>query len=179
VKSRSWPTSKPCSTPSIYRKKIDYLRFFWFRDNDPNKKLVPHRAAVHIFGNRLSPAIAILGLRHTTAHPSAHAHPGAREFILNSFYVDDGLGAADTADQAINILKDARTILGRYNIRLHKIASSSETVLRTFPTSELAKDVDVIDLDRNPLHRSLGVSWDLKRDCLLIKFDLQEKPFTR
>ncbi|KAF2347858.1 Retrotransposon Pao, partial [Trinorchestia longiramus] len=106
-------------------------------------------------------------------------YPEAQRFILNSFYVDDGLGSAETPEQTIQILTGARSILERYKIRLHKIVSSSDEVMRAFPSSELAEDTEIVDLDHAPLHRSLGVFWDIKRDLLIIKPDLEEKPFTR
>jgi len=35
----------------------DYLLFYWFQDNDPNRNITQYRANVHIFGNCYSPAI--------------------------------------------------------------------------------------------------------------------------
>ncbi|CAN2387365.1 RNA-mediated, partial [Pristimantis euphronides] len=29
----------------------DFLRFFWFRDNDPTKDIIEYRMKVHVFGN--------------------------------------------------------------------------------------------------------------------------------
>ncbi|KAF2344785.1 Retrotransposon Pao [Trinorchestia longiramus] len=138
-----------------------------------------HRCSCSIFKNRPLPAIAIYGMRHATSHPSAHMYPEAQKFILNSFYVDDGLGSAKTPAQAIQILTRARSILERYKIRLHKIVSSSDAVMRAFPQSELAEDTEIVDLDRASLHRTLCVFWDIKRNLLIIKPDLEEKPFTR
>ncbi|KAF2357385.1 Retrotransposon Pao [Trinorchestia longiramus] len=163
----------------LTKEDQDYLRFYWFAHNNPSNGLIPHRATVHIFGNRPSPAIAIYGMRHATSHPSAHMYPEAQKFILNSFYVDDGLGSAETPEQAIQILTGACSILERYKIRFQKIVSSSDEVMRAFPPSELAEDTEIVNLDRTPLHRSLSVLWDIKRDLLIIKPDLEEKPFTR
>jgi limonene-1,2-epoxide hydrolase len=93
---------------------------------------------VHIFGNRPSPAIAIFGLRHATKRLAANCSTVARNFIRRNFYVDDGLGCADTPSEAVQILKEPRTILAHYNIHLHKIAASSSEVLAEFPESEKA-----------------------------------------
>ena len=41
----------------------DYVRFYWFQNNDPCKPLVQYRANVHVFGNKSSPAIANHGLK--------------------------------------------------------------------------------------------------------------------
>ena len=40
-----------------------YLRFFWYDNNNPQQSMVEYRMTVHIFGNRLSPAVATYGLR--------------------------------------------------------------------------------------------------------------------
>ena len=41
----------------------NFMRFFWFKDNNPDNPLVQFRANVHIFGNKSSPSVAIAGLR--------------------------------------------------------------------------------------------------------------------
>lgn len=41
----------------------DFLRFLWFRNNDPTSDIVDYRMRVHLFGNSPSPAIAVYGLR--------------------------------------------------------------------------------------------------------------------
>jgi hypothetical protein len=41
----------------------NYLRFLWYRNNDPEQNLIEYRMRVHVFGNSPSPAIATLGLR--------------------------------------------------------------------------------------------------------------------
>ena len=43
----------------------NYLRFLWYRNNDPDDELVDYRMRVHVFGNCLSPAVAAYGLRKT------------------------------------------------------------------------------------------------------------------
>ncbi|KAJ8356530.1 hypothetical protein SKAU_G00193240 [Synaphobranchus kaupii] len=37
----------------------DYLRYFWYEDNDVNKNMVEYQMKVHVFGNSPSPAVAI------------------------------------------------------------------------------------------------------------------------
>lgn len=156
----------------------DFVRFYWFRDNNPTYPLVQFRARVHIFGNTASPAIANFGLRYTARQSATDAFPKSKQFIEENFYVDDGLGGADTAAQAINVLQGARSILQRFNIRLHKIASNSKEVMGAFPTSELV-DVATIDLREPNIHQTLGVSWDLATDHFTFKVSIPDRPFTR
>ena len=42
-----------------------FLRFLWFKGNDPAKEIVENKMTVHLFGNGPSPAIATCGLRKT------------------------------------------------------------------------------------------------------------------
>ena len=42
-----------------------FLRFLWFRDNDPKQPVIEYQMNVHLFGNGPSPAIATYGLRKT------------------------------------------------------------------------------------------------------------------
>lgn len=40
----------------------DFLRFLWFKDNDPLQEIVEYRMTVHLFSNGPSPAVATFGL---------------------------------------------------------------------------------------------------------------------
>jgi hypothetical protein len=158
----------------------NFLRFFWWAKNDHNRELIEYRANVHIFGNRSSPAVATFGLRFAASDDAAT--DDARKFVRDNFYVDDGLGCADSVDDAVKVLSETKEILGRFNIRLHKLASSSKSVLQAFPESEVAT-VDLVtmgdDTDPTPLQRTLGVGWDVRSDRFVVKTDLVSRPFTK
>ncbi len=72
----------------------DFLRFFWHKENDPNKEVVEHRMKVHLFGNTSSPAVATTALRLTARTEERNCGTDAREFVERDFYVDDGLKSA-------------------------------------------------------------------------------------
>ncbi|XP_071944729.1 uncharacterized protein [Antedon mediterranea] len=59
----------------------DYLRFLWFRNNDPESDIVDYRMKVHIFGNAPSPAVATFGLRKTAQFASKRFGEDARKFV--------------------------------------------------------------------------------------------------
>lgn len=161
----------------------NYLRFYWFKNNDPSEKIVVHRAKVHVFGNTSSPAVATTCLRRAVCEPCndpeyAPHVKAAQEYVLSHFYCDDGLGTAPSVETAIGILKTSRYLLSRYNIRLHKIVSNSSELLAAFPESEKACP-DQISLSDHPTHRTLGLAWDIKTDSFLIKVKVPDRPFTR
>ena len=101
-----------------------FLRFFWFQDNDPLKPLVEYWSRVHLMGLTSSPTVAKLCLRYAAMHdpppPAAWIReddlldPAQRrrsresdpteDFIVDGFYVDDGLASAETGSAAKDLL---------------------------------------------------------------------------
>ncbi|XP_073772958.1 uncharacterized protein [Danio rerio] len=108
----------------------NFLRFLWFRNNDPSEDIVEYRMRVHVFGNSPSPAVAIYCLRQSVKD----GDPDVRSFVNRDFYVDDGLKSLPTEKAAIDLLKNTQRILAGSNLRLHKIASNSTEVLKAFPS---------------------------------------------
>ncbi|KAI3374200.1 hypothetical protein L3Q82_006054 [Scortum barcoo] len=58
----------------------DFLRFLWFKENDPNQEIVEYRMKVHVFGNSPSPAVAIYGLRRAAEHGAGEYGMDAKHF---------------------------------------------------------------------------------------------------
>lgn len=159
----------------------DFLRFLWFRDNDPDKQIVDYRMKVHVFGNSPSPAVAIYGLRRAVLLGEDKHDTEVKQFVIRNFYVDDGLASFPSSEEAITVLKQTKEILAESNIRLHKIASNSRKVMEAFCHNDLAKDLQDIELpsDPLPLQRSLGLMWNLQTDTFTYYVSKEEKPFTR
>ena len=159
----------------------NFLRFLWFRNNDPTDVVVEYRMRVHVFGNSPSPAVATYGLRRAALHGEEEFGHAAKEFVHREFYVDDALKSLPSVSQAVNLLTAARGMLAMSNLRLHKIASNCPAVMQAFPSSEYAKDLKDLDLetDSPPMQRSLGLNWDLSRDTFTFRVANTNRPFTR
>ncbi|XP_060078081.1 uncharacterized protein LOC132557590 [Ylistrum balloti] len=87
-----------------------------------------------------------------------------------------------TVTEAVDVLKRAqRALLEGGNLKLHKIASSSEKVMSQFPAADLAKTLEPLDLthDELPLHYSLGMAWELSTDTFTYHTSENQKPFTK
>ncbi|XP_014676742.1 PREDICTED: uncharacterized protein LOC106816632 [Priapulus caudatus] len=156
----------------------DFLRFLWYRDNDPNLDLIEYRMRAHVFGNSPSPAVATYCLRETVKDAAGDVS----EFVKENFYVDDALTSLPTARQAIDIMTQTQQVLkAQGNLRLHKIASNSTEVMQAFPEQELAEEFKSLSLDKDPLpvQHSLGMSWDLNADHFTFDVQLEVKPNTR
>lgn len=159
----------------------NYLRFLWFENNDPSKRVTEFRMKVHVFGNSPSPAVAIYGLRRAAELGEEEHGSDAKQFVFRNFYVDDGLTSVSSEGGAIDLLKRTRNMMAESNIRLHKVASNSNHVMDAFLPEERANDLKDLDLgvDPLPLQRSLGVSWNLQTDSFTFQVAEHVKPFTR
>ncbi|XP_053387241.1 uncharacterized protein LOC123539924 [Mercenaria mercenaria] len=154
----------------------NFLRFFWYEDNDVEKPLIEYRMARHVFGNSPSPAIATYGLRRSVEE----CDEDIKVFVHNDFYVDDGLTSFPCAQEAVDLLKRTQVALGQSSLRLHKIASNDKNVMRSFPTDGLAKDLKSLDFgERLPTQCSLGLGWDLNADCFVFNVILPAQVISR
>ena len=134
----------------------NFLKFFWYRDNNPDVDFIEYRMTVHVFGNTPSPATASYGLRKSVEH-STH---DVRDFVNRNFYVDDGLVSTPDADSAAELISKTRFALSEGgNLRLHKIVSNHKNLLSKFQSSDLAEGLKKLDLasDSAPLQNSLGL----------------------
>ncbi|XP_032401557.1 uncharacterized protein LOC116707960 [Xiphophorus hellerii] len=159
----------------------NFLRFFWFRDNDPTQEVIEYRMTVHVFGNSPSPAVAIYCLRQAAMEGEPHHDPGVKDFVNRDFYVDDALKSFSTVKGAVSLLKNTQDVLANSNLRLHKIASNNKEVMEAFPAEDRANDLKDLDLSSDvlPEQRRLGLNWNLESDAFVFKIDQVEKPFTR
>ena len=153
----------------------DYIRFYWYRDNDPKQGIAQYRANVHIFGNCSSPSVANLGLRYVANLPPRNDR--VAKLVDTQFYVDDALGCSDEVVDAVDILQGTIDVLKRCNIRFHKICSSSPEVVNAFPESEGAKS-NTVELDATTMQSALGMLWDTSSDHLIIRSSISDRPFT-
>ena len=165
----------------VQEEHRDFLRFMWFRDNNPENEMVDYRMRVHVFGNSPSPAVATYGLRRAAQEGEMDFGRDVCQFIKTDFYVDDALKSFPTEAEAVDVLKRAQNLLACYNIKLHKIAFNSIKVMDAFPKEERAKGMETLDLavDDLPVQRSLGVAWDMTTDTLTFNIPETQKPFTR
>lgn len=164
----------------FYRFRVDedhrnYLRFFWYKENNPDDIMIEYRMTSHVFGNSPSPAIASYGLLKTVEH----ADRDVKNFVQHNFYVDDGLISLPNESDAISLMKRTQSTMKQEGqIRLHKITSNKQAVMDAFDVSDHGEQLKEIDSD-DMIHRSLGLCWRLKDDTFVFTVPTEEKPFTR
>ena len=113
MRFRQKPVAVSCDIEKMYHRfrvtpaHRDYMRFLWL---DQENNVQTYRMCVHIFGARSSPSCAKYGLRRL-AQDHGDQYPEAQKFIMQDFYVDDGLHSVDTPEEATKLLSDTRAIL--------------------------------------------------------------------
>lgn len=144
---------------SVEERQRNFLRFFWYADDDPTKQLIEYRIQVQVFGNSPSPTIATYGLRKSVEHCDSDV----REFVTTDFYVDDGLLSKPSAGEAFALFRRTQSALSKHGLHLHKVISYNAEAMKSFPDKDLVKDIKHLELDNDslPIQRSLGIGWDL------------------
>ena len=125
------------------------------------------------FGVAASPYLAVKTLQQT-AQDFGSNMDGAKWHLLNSFYVDDLMGGADTVAEATTLYNDLRTILSQASFQLKKWRSSSSDILKKIPTElqESLPTQDLVDMHSASYPKALGVAWDSRADTMATHVDL-------
>lgn len=87
-----------------------------------------------------SPGVANFGLRATAEAGREQFGQAAADFLQRDFYVDDGLKSFVTPQNAIDVIRNTKAMCAATNLRLHKFASNSKTVLEAMPAEDRSKD---------------------------------------
>ncbi|XP_065930417.1 uncharacterized protein [Magallana gigas] len=155
----------------------DFLRFFWYKNNDSEKELIEYRMKVHVFGNTPSPAVATYGLRKTVENEDSDV----KNYVMKNFYVDDGLISLPSSAEAISLLRRTQGRLKNARIRLQKIVSNDVEVMEAFPSEDLEKNLMSLDTgsDDLPVQHNLGLSWGINSDSFTYNIRILEKPITK
>jgi hypothetical protein len=121
---------------SVRPEDRDLLRFLWWDDSlvSPSE----YRMKVHLFGATSSPACANYGLKQCGIAGNDERFASAKDFLLNDFYVTDGLKSTPTEDSAIELIDHARELCGNAGLHLHKFLSNSERVMNHVAPGERA-----------------------------------------
>jgi hypothetical protein len=159
----------------------DMMRFLFWPDGDRKKQPVEFRMCVHLFGGCWSPCAANFALKRVAHDFSDDVSSDVLHLIMRNFYVDDGLKACDSDQQAIATLSELREVLSRRGFHFTKCSSNRKDVLETIPVTERSQDINSQHLtnDLALSERSLGVKWFLTSDELGFSVSVKDKPNTR
>ena len=157
------------------------LRFLWWENGDFDSDPGEFRMIVHIFGATSSPGCANFALKTAANDYEDECGSSAANFVRQDFYVDDSLKSVPTAQDAIKLIEDVKTLCKRGGFRLHKLLSNDRDVIKAIPSEDLASDIKNLDLGRDdlPIERALGIQWCVESDMLRFRINLSNRPPTR
>lgn len=186
VRFRQHPVALMCDVEKMFHQfhveeaDRNYLRFLWWKNGDLTLHPQEYRMKVHLFGATSSPGCANYGLKHL-AKENECTYPLGSKFITTDFYVDDGVTSVESAEEAVQVAREARQLCASGGLRLHKFISNDRVVLDSIPISERAIEVKALDLnfDDTPLERALGIHWHIDSDRFRLSVDLKDQPATR
>jgi hypothetical protein len=92
----------------------DFLRFFWYKDNDPNKDLIGYRIKVHVFGNHPAPAVANFGLPKAAKASEHEFTKDVKECVSSNVYVDDRILSIPSQEEATDLMQRTQESLAKY-----------------------------------------------------------------
>ncbi|KAJ8041407.1 hypothetical protein HOLleu_12215 [Holothuria leucospilota] len=169
---------KMCHRFHVHPKDRDYLRFLWYHGGDTCTDHLEYRMNVHLFGAKSSTGCANFGLKYLSR--MYEDHPLATPFLLQDFYVDDGVTSVDSVEKARRTIAEARELCLQLNLRLYKFISN-RSVLESVPISERATDIQEVDLSKEkiPMERTVGVCWNIESDAFTFQISVKECPNTR
>ena len=176
---RRFPVAVMCDVERMFHQfnvpveDRNFLRYLWWEDRDLDKKPATFRMKVHLFGAASSPGCANYGLKYLAESYSSQ-FPNAANFIKKEFYVDDGLMSLESADEAKQLMKDAKEICSSGGLKLHKFASNVPEVLDSI--SDEKSDTTV---KSEEIEHALGIKWSLKDDSFFFDIEVEIKAQTR
>ena len=146
-------------------------RFLWRAQ--PDQEIKSYCMNRLTFGISSSPYLAVRTLQQC-ATDFGSTSPTASYHVVNSFYVDDLLGGADSEDQAVQLFSELRCMLGKGGFQLKKWRSSSKSVLNHIPEElvEPMPEQDLVDRHSASYPKALGVAWDSASDTMATHIEL-------
>ena len=171
LKFRVYPIALNSDISKMYREVLlhppdkDLHRFVWRAT--PSAPLQDYRMCRVTFGVSASPYLAVRTLQQT-ARSHGGDYPEVTHHILNSFYVDDFLGGADSTQEAAELFLNMRKVLQKGGFNLTKWRSSSKEVLQNIPTNlqEVTPIKESTSSNSPTLSKALGLIWDSELDVM-------------
>ena len=158
----------------VHADHVDFLRFLW-RKNGCGDILITYRFLVVVFGLTPSPFLLIATIRY---HCEKMVQDGKidEDFVnkfLKTLYMDDSINGGETVEEAFDLYKKSKWIMGTAGFVLRKWSSNNKEVMKMIKTAESAtnereeKVTSVIPPTTSPVKSVLGVTWDSDADEII------------
>ncbi|XP_058988017.1 uncharacterized protein LOC131807010 [Musca domestica] len=133
---------------------------------DPSHPVSYYKLNTVTYGTRSAPYLATKCLQKI-ANENMERYPLGSQMLKDNFYMDDGLGGADSLSTAIQ--KELITILKQHGFILRKWSSNTPRLLKDIPHSD--REVN-LDLNESQTIKTLGLYWMPQADQFCVKTNI-------
>jgi len=151
--------------------------FFW-REPGSTEPPAVHQMDVHLFGAASSPAICAYVLQQTARDAESDQDTCLHQ-IVRHFYVGNWLVSFQTEAEAVHHAHLMFKTLKRGGFNLTQWASSSSFVRASLPGQQGESSLLNMDLEPNPVERTLGLVWDYKKDVFRLQISINVNSSTK
>ena len=134
---------------------------------------------VHIFGGKGSLSYANYVLKKTGRDNFNHYNPSTIESVLKSFYMDHFLKSVSSEEQAKQLCQEMIEIMAAGGFNLTKFKSNSPDVLSSLPDDKHERSTNHLEVDKEQVERTLGVSWRTSDDCFTFTRSIKQYIMTK
>ncbi|XP_065086352.1 uncharacterized protein LOC135708280 [Ochlerotatus camptorhynchus] len=139
---------------------------------DPSEPVCVFELITVTYGTKSAPFLATRTLNQLAVDEETN-YPLAARATTEDTYMDDVITGADTIEKARELRKQLDEMMSRGGFRLRKWASNRPEVLEGVPEENLAiPSSDGINLDPDPIVKTLGLTWIPNTDQLKFQFDI-------
>lgn len=151
---------------NIHEQDHTWQRILWSESISTPPK---HYALTTVtFGVSASPFLAIRSLLETSNYTN---DSNLKNAILNSFYVDDYIGTANTIQEATETSTKLWKHLHTFGFEIVKWSSNHDTVLQHIPSSAHLPQQSITNIAASTT-KILGVKWNKQNDTLMYNINL-------
>ena len=149
-------------------RDVDAFRFPWFNDESLSSARMMAFLS-HVFGSAASSIVTAYVLRFHAERIKPDFPPAVYDWIRNRFYVDDGTGGANTAEELIELSNGVIEAMKLGGFQLTKFKSNLPELMEGDASEAVKLGASGTDLDDTT--KVLGVSWIPSSDVFTFNFD--------
>lgn len=96
------------------------------------------------------------------------------ESVLKSFYMDDFLKLVPLGKQVKELCQEMIDVMAAGGFSLTKFKSTSQDVLDLLSADECEKSTKQMEIDKEQVKQTLGISWRINDDCIMFSKSIKQ-----
>ena len=126
-------TLKACSTRLMSTRTLELTSFPLVGKWQPRQRTNQVQDDCSSVLCHFFPGCANFALKRTASDYEGQYGTEAANFVMNNFYVDDGLKSVSTPEAAISLIKKTKSLCQKGGFNLHEFTSNQKAMIGTIP----------------------------------------------